>query len=63
MTWLLALIFKPIAGLILFGLICLPGRIAVQKWFPEGKLKKLLLYEIPGSKPGFDSGRGVEKPR
>lgn len=61
MTWLLAVIFKPVAGLILFGLICLPGRLAVQRWFPEGNLKKLLLYEIPGSKPGFDSHGGVKK--
>lgn len=46
MTWLLAVIFRPIAALILFGLICLPARLAVQQWMPEGKLKRLLLRPI-----------------
>lgn len=55
MTWLLAVILKPIAGLILFGLVCLPARLAVQKWLPDGKLKRLLLYKIPGSKTGLNA--------
>jgi len=46
MTWLLAVIFRPIAALILFGLICLPARIAVQKWMPEGKFKRVLLLPL-----------------
>ncbi len=46
MEWFLALALKPLAALILFGLIALPGRIAVQKWMPEGRLKRLLLKRI-----------------
>jgi hypothetical protein len=46
MTWLLAVIFKPLAALILFGLICLPVRLAVQRWMPEGMFKRLLLKRV-----------------
>lgn len=51
MTWILAVIFRPIAALILFGLICLPFRIAVQKWMPNNVLKKFLLTPIGRKKP------------
>ena len=51
MTWMLAVIFRPIAALILFGLICLPFRIVVQKWMPNNGLKKLLLTPIGRKKP------------
>ncbi len=46
MTWLLAVVLKPLAALILFGLICLPARLAVQRWVPNGPVKRLLLKEI-----------------
>jgi hypothetical protein len=46
MTWLLAVVLKPIAALILFGLICLPARLAVQRWMPAGRLKRLLLTDL-----------------
>ena len=45
-TWLLAVVLKPFFALVLFGLICLPARLAVQRWMPEGKLKRLLLREV-----------------
>lgn len=48
MSWLLAVIVKPIAALILFGLICLPARLAVQRMKP-GRLRSLLLYKISDS--------------
>lgn len=51
MTWALAVIFRPIAALILFGLICLPFRIAVQKWMPNNGFKRLLLTPIGRKKP------------
>jgi hypothetical protein len=44
--WMWALLLKPVAALIFLGLICLPVRIAVQRFFPEGKLKRLLLVKI-----------------
>lgn len=49
MTWLLAVVLKPFAALVLFGLILLPARYAVQKWMPPGRLKKLLLTDLNGS--------------
>lgn len=39
----LAMAIKPLALLVLFGLICLPVRLAVQKWMRDGKLKRFLL--------------------
>lgn len=42
----IALLIKPLAALVLFGLICLPARLAVRRWLPEGKLKRLLLTRI-----------------
>jgi hypothetical protein len=43
MELFLATALKPLVLLILFGLICLPVRIAVQKWMRDGKLKRFLL--------------------
>jgi hypothetical protein len=43
MELFLATALKPLVLLILFGLICLPVRIAVQKWWPDGKVKRFLL--------------------
>jgi hypothetical protein len=51
MSWLLALIFKPLIFLVVLGLICLPARLAVQRWLPEGKLKRLLLIEVTPKQP------------
>jgi hypothetical protein len=41
----IAQFLKPIAALIVFGLICLPVRLLVQK-FPEGKIKRILLFPV-----------------
>lgn len=46
MTWLVAVVLRPFAALVLFGLICLPARMAVQRWMPPGRLKRLLLTEL-----------------
>lgn len=52
MTWLLAVVLRPFAALVLFGLICLPARYAVQRWMKPGKLKTLLLRDMkPRSGP------------
>jgi hypothetical protein len=42
--WIMLL--KPFGALIVFGLICLPGRLAVEKWVPEGRLKRVLLFKL-----------------
>jgi len=44
--WMLALILKPFALLFLFGFICLPGRLFVQRFMKDGRLKRLLLKRI-----------------
>jgi hypothetical protein len=46
MEWLLALLLKPFIALVVFGLICLPARLAVRAWMPDGKIKRLLLTPI-----------------
>lgn len=55
MTWLLAVLVKPFVALVLFGLICLPARIAVQKWMPDGKMKRLLLKPVGPKQPARDT--------
>ncbi len=42
----LAMIVKPFVALIILGLICLPARLAVIKYLPNGKLKRFLLFRI-----------------
>lgn len=46
MEWAIAVVLRPFTALILFGLICLPARLAVQKRMKEGRLKRLLLLRI-----------------
>lgn len=48
-TVAIALILKPLGALILFGLICLPIRLAVQRWMPECWLKRALLLKVKSS--------------
>jgi hypothetical protein len=49
--WVLAVIFRPVLGLILLGLVCLPVRLAVKRWLPEGAFKRFLLTPIGRQKP------------
>lgn len=49
--WVLALLFRPVAALILFGLVCLPIRMAVNRFIPDGRLKTILLTPIGRKKP------------
>jgi hypothetical protein len=46
MEWLLALLIKPFVALVVFGLICLPARFALQRHMPDSKLKRFLLRPI-----------------
>lgn len=45
LTW--ALLLKPFAFLVLAVLVLIPARLAVQRWMKPGKLKRLLLWELP----------------
>ncbi len=46
MSWYLALLLKPFIALVVFGFICLPIRLAVQRWMKDGALKRTLLTRI-----------------
>lgn len=46
MTWMIAVLLRPFAALLLFGLICLPARLAVQKYMKDGRMKRLLLLRV-----------------
>ena len=50
-TFALAMVVKPFAALFVFGCICLPIKIAFQKWFPEGRIKRILLRPLYSKKP------------
>lgn len=39
-----AMLFKPLVALVVIGGIATPIRVAVQKWMPDNKLKRLLLF-------------------
>lgn len=41
-----ALVLKPLAFFLLAACILYPARRAVMKWWPDGKLKRLLLKRI-----------------
>lgn len=59
-----ALLLKPLFFLVIFGLILLPIRLAFIRWFPEGKLKRILLFGLDSAeKPVSGEHAGfVEKP-
>lgn len=39
-----AIVIKPLALFALSALVLYPARRAVMRWFPEGRLKRLLLW-------------------
>ena len=44
--WLLAAIFKPFVLFILAVLVLYPARKAVERWCPEGRVKRALLFRV-----------------
>jgi hypothetical protein len=42
----LALALKPLLLLVLAAIILTPARMAVERWLPEGRLKRALLYRV-----------------
>jgi hypothetical protein len=46
MTWIIAVLLRPFAALILFACILLPVRYAVIWFVPESRLKRFLLFPI-----------------
>ena len=45
MTYL-AIAVRPLIALLFLGLIVLPLKMAFKRWFPDGKVKRLLLREF-----------------
>lgn len=41
-----ALLLKPVAALVMFGCFGLPGRLLVQRYMKDGRLKRVLLLKI-----------------
>jgi hypothetical protein len=42
----IAFFIRPLVALVVLGFICLPARLAVRRWMPEGKLKAMLLTPL-----------------
>lgn len=42
----MAMAVRPILLFFVMAFICLPVRFATKRWFPNGKLKRLLLTEV-----------------
>lgn len=42
----LALIFRPLFLFLLVALVLYPARVAMTKYFPEGRLKRILLWRL-----------------
>jgi len=58
-SWALAVVLRPIATLLFLVVFGLPARLAVQRWMPEGRLKRLLLKDLRGkqAKPRYRTDR------
>lgn len=55
-TVVIAMLVKPFVALFVFGCICLPARIAVQK-LPDSRFKRLLLTPVRKSRSGSAPGQ------
>ena len=42
----LSLVVRPIIVFVVLVLICLPARLAVHRWVPDGKVKQWLLRPV-----------------
>jgi len=45
--FVLALILRPFVLLLISVLLLIPARLAVQRWLPDGRIKRVLLWRIP----------------
>lgn len=56
MSFAIAMFIRPFVYLAVAVLICLPARLAVQRWMPDGKWKRLLLRPIGGKSASKQRG-------
>jgi hypothetical protein len=47
----IALLLRPFVALVLFGLVLLPIRLAVQRFMPPGRVKSFLLLPVRRKHP------------
>lgn len=45
--FVLVMLLRPFVLLVLSVLVLIPARLAVQKWMPDGRFKRILLWRIP----------------
>lgn len=45
-TWQIAVLVKPLVMFVLAALVLYPARKAVERYFPEGRMKRLLLRRV-----------------
>lgn len=50
MTTFLAMLARPFIAFVVLAFICLPARLAIIKWFPNGRLKNILLFDLKASR-------------
>jgi len=58
MSWSLAIILRPLFLLVVVGLILVPARLAVQRYLPEGRLKRILLFRLSSA---YDTRHGSSR--
>jgi hypothetical protein len=44
--WEWATLLKPLLAFVVLVAICVPVRMAAQRWLPEGRIKRLLLRRL-----------------
>lgn len=54
----IAIVLRPLLLLIVVGCVLLPARRAVQRYMPEGRLKRVLLFRISSAYDAGDSRHG-----
>lgn len=45
MTYI-AILLKPLIAFVVLAAICLPARMAIKRWMPDGRIKRVLLHPI-----------------
>lgn len=45
-AWEWATLLKPLLALVFLALVCIPVRMAAERWLPPGKLRRLLLRRL-----------------
>ena len=48
MDW--AMLLRPFIALVFLAIVCIPVRMAAERWLPPGRIRRILLWRIPGHK-------------